>query len=249
MLFLHKLLPMFALPLGWVVIFLGIAIWKQRRWPAIVALVILYLCSMDVVGDALTRRLEAAYPMIPIAQAPKVDAIVVLSGILGPASRPGQVVNLNDSADRLEAGIQLWQAKKAEWLVFTGGRIPWAPQPELEGATLRRIAIGRGIPGDRILVTGEVGNTADEARAVKELATRRGFGKILLVTTAWHLPRAARLFAKAGVGFVPFPVDYRVNPDRGTTILDFLPSAAGLRRTETALREWYGRAYYALVGT
>jgi uncharacterized SAM-binding protein YcdF (DUF218 family) len=248
MLFLHKLLPMFVLPLGWVVVFLGLAIWKKKRWPAIAALVVLYLSSIGVVGDGLTRRLESTYPMIPLKEAPKVDAIVVLGGLIGPPVKPGQILNLGEAVERLEAGIQLWQAKKAEWLVFTGGRIPWLEQVETEGASLRRIAIERGVPGDRILVTGEVGNTADEARLVKGLLAEHGFGQILLVTSAWHMPRAARMFVKAGVGFAAFPVDYQLANEEKTTLLDFLPSAGGLRRTETALREWYGIAYYALRG-
>lgn len=248
MLFLHKLLPMFVLPLGWVVVFLGIAIWKKTRWPAIAALVVLYVASMEVVGTGLTRQLESKYPVILLNEAPKVDAIVVLSGVLGPEVKPGQILNLGEGVERLEAGIQLWQVKKAEWLVFTGGRIPWQGQAETEGAVLRRIAIERGVPGDRILVTGEVGNTADEARLVKGVLADHGFEKILLVTTAWHMPRAARMFVKAGVGFVAFPVDFRSGENEKTTLLDFLPSAGGLRSTETALREWYGIAYYALRG-
>ena len=96
------------------------------------------------------------------------------------------------------------------------------------------------------MVTREVGNTADEARVVRDIMAGRGWKKIILVTSAWHLPRAARQFRKAGVDFIPFPVDYLIDTDRPLTLLDFLPRATGLRDTEAALREWYGIAFYAL---
>jgi uncharacterized SAM-binding protein YcdF (DUF218 family) len=154
--------------------------------------------------------------------------------------------NVGEAGERLEAGIQLWQKEKAPWLVFTGGRIPWAKQAEVEGALSARAVVARGIPADKVLVTAEVGNTADEARVVRELMRERGWKRIILVTSAWHMPRAARQFRKAGVDCVPFPVDYHIDPNSPFTLLDFLPQAGGLRDTEAALREWYGLAFYAL---
>ena len=56
------------------------------------------------------------------------------------------------------------------------------------------------------------------------------------------------LFARAGFQVVPFPVDFRVSAGRAFTVLDLLPDADSLRKTETALREWYGFLFYQLVG-
>ncbi len=75
----------------------------------------------------------------------------------------------------------------------------------------------------------------------------RGWRKIILVTSAWHMPRAARLFRKAGVDFVPFPVDFQVDSKGSPGLLDLLPRAGGLQMTESALREWYGILFYALT--
>lgn len=247
MLFLNKLLPIFVLPLGWVVVLLLVALIRRKRWPALVALALLYLCSMPLVGNSLTRWLESRYPALALDQVEKTDAIVPLGGIFGPPAPAGFLPNLGEANERLEAGIQLWQRKKAEWLVFTGGRVPWSRQTEVEGAFSRREAVSRGIPAERIIVTREVGNTVDEALAVADLMRARTWGKIVLVTSAWHMPRAVRLFRTAGVNFVPFPVDFQINPDSSLTLLDFLPAATGLQRTETALREWYGILFYAVT--
>jgi len=247
-LFFNKLLPIFVLPLGWVVALLLIGLIRKKRWPLVAALVVLYVSSMPLVGNSLMRGLESRYPALTLDQVENADAIVPLGGIFGPPVADGFLPNIAEAGERLEAGITLWQKKKAAWLVFTGGRVPWAKQAEVEGAVAKRAAIARGIPAEHILITGEVGNTSDEAQAVGRLMRERGWRKIILVTSAWHMPRAARLFRKAGVDFIPFPVDFQIETKSPLTLLDFLPRAEeGLRKTETALRECYGILFYALT--
>jgi uncharacterized SAM-binding protein YcdF (DUF218 family) len=70
---------------------------------------------------------------------------------------------------------------------------------------------------------------------------------VLLVTSAFHMPRARRLFERAGMSVIPFPVDFKVSAARVISVLDFLPAAGALTQTEIAMREWYGRLYYLVV--
>jgi uncharacterized SAM-binding protein YcdF (DUF218 family) len=248
-LYLNKLLPIFVLPVGVVVLLLVLGLVRKRRWPFIAALAVLYLSSMPVVGNTLTRWLESRYPAVAIDQVESADAIVSLSGIYGPAVPDGFSVNVGEAGERLEAGITLMQKKKAPWLVFTGGRMPWDHEVEVEGAISRRAAMARGIPDDQIIITREVGNTADEARAVAAIMHERGWHKIILVTSACHMRRAARLFRKAGVDLIPFPVDFLTDSKGALMLLDFLPTASALHRTEAVLREWYGILFYALTSS
>jgi len=223
-LYLNKLLPIFVLPLGWALALLLIALVRKRRWPLIVALVVLYVSSMPLVGDRLMRGIESRYPALAIDQVENADAIVALGGFIGPHVADGFLPNVGEAGERLEGGITLWQRKKAPWLVFTGGRMPWDTQSEVEGAVAKRAAVARGIPAEHILVTREVGNTSDEAHALEGLMRERGWRKIILVTSGWHMPRAAQLFRKAGIDFVPFPVDFRVNPNASLSLLDLFPA-------------------------
>jgi uncharacterized SAM-binding protein YcdF (DUF218 family) len=248
MLIFNKLLPMLVLPLGVVMLLLLYGVLRVRRWPAVVALALLYVCGMPITGSLLTRWLESRYQPVALSQVGKADAIVALSGIFGPVSAPGYLPNVGESGERLEAGIVLWQQKAADWLVFTGGRVPWNQHAEVEGERSKRVAVARGIPVAQIVVTGEAGNTLEESLAVANLVRQREWKRIVLVTTAWHMPRAARLFRKAGVDIVPFPVDYQSEPNTPWSLLDFLPRAEGLGRTEGMLREWYGIAFYAVSG-
>ena len=247
MLFLNKLLPVFVLPLGLVVLLLLFALWRKKRWPVVAAVLLLYVSSTPFVGDRLIGWLESRYPAVPVAQVASADAVVVLGGIFGPPVAPGLLPNFSESVERLEAGIILTQAGKASWLVFTGGRIPWEGRDRVEGEDSRAQAIQRGVSAEKILITREVGNTADEAQAVAALMKERGWRRIILVTTGWHMPRSARLFRRAGVDCIIFPVDFRRDRRRPLTLLDFLPKADALTNTETALREIYGNLFYRLV--
>jgi uncharacterized SAM-binding protein YcdF (DUF218 family) len=246
MLFLNKLLPVFVLPLGLVALLLLLALWRKKRWPVGAALVLLYGSSIPFTGDRLIGWVESRYPAVMVAAVEPADAVVALGGIFGPPAAPGQVRNLMDTGERLEAAIQLWQARKVSWVVFTGGRIPWENRIKVEGEESRDEAVRRGVPAERILVTREIDNTAGEAAAVADLMKERGWKKIILVTTGWHMPRSAYLFRKAGVECVIFPVDFRRDRQKKLTPVDFLPKAEALANTETALREVYGNLFYRL---
>ncbi|MFM1748975.1 MAG: hypothetical protein RLZZ188_2641 [Verrucomicrobiota bacterium] len=243
---LNKLLPVFLLPLGLALICLALGVVLRRRWPVIAAAAILYVGSIEAFSDRLLGWLERIYPALAVEATGPADAVVVLSGMLGPPPAPGCTLNLGDAWDRFEGGMALLEARRAEWLVFTGGKVPWEKRPQLEGDELKALASRRGLPAERILVTREVGNTADEARAVAELMREKKWRRVILVTTGWHLPRASLQFRRAGVEHIPFPVDLRIDPDKTMSAVDWVPRASALENTETALRELYGYAFYRL---
>jgi uncharacterized SAM-binding protein YcdF (DUF218 family) len=89
-----------------------------------------------------------------------------------------------------------------------------------------------------------VENTADEAVAVKELISPSK--RIIIVTSAYHMNRAKRLFEKQGFEVIPYKVDYKSERNNEITIIDFLPSADNLNITETGLRELLGRLFYLI---
>ena len=136
----------------------------------------------------------------------------------------------------------MFKEGKAQKLVFTGGKMPWDKAKKTEGEVLKEYAISNGIPAEKILVTKDVENTADEAVAVKELISPSK--RIILVTSAYHMYRAKNLFEKQGLIIIPYNVDYKSKRNKEITIIDFLPSAANLESTETGIREIIGRLFY-----
>jgi len=235
-----------VLPTGLVVALLVMAAIRKSRRFTLWALTTLYVFSLPFTGDRLTQHLERRYAPVKLDEAPTADAIVALSGFVGPPVATGYPLNIDETGERLEVGIALWQRHKAPWLVFTGGQIPWQRDREVEGAIAQRVAVSRGVPVGNIIVSRPVTNTSDEAQALAQLAIEHRWSRIILVTSANHMPRAALLFRRAHIGFTPFPVDYRVDADSALTLLDFLPNASALKCSETAIREWYGIAYYSL---
>ena len=87
-------------------------------------------------------------------------------------------------------------------------------------------------------------NTADEAVAVKELISPSK--RIILVTSAFHMYRAKKLFEKQGFNVIPYKVDYKAAGNSKVTILDFLPIAGNLGLTEAGVREIFGRLFYLI---
>ncbi len=247
MLFLNKLLPLFVLPIGWVAALLLLAAWKKQRWPLFAALVVLYLASMPLVGERLLRGVESKYPAVAVADAGPADAIVVLGGLIGPRVEPGFIPNFRDTGERFDGGVTLLQAGRAGYLVFTGAGMDWQGTTATEGDELRRLAIARGAAPEKVLVTGHVANTADEAAAIAAMMKTRGWRRIILVTTSWHMRRAMQQFRNASIDCVPFPVDFRSDRTRGLDVLDFVPRGEAWMQTETALREIYGYWFYRLV--
>jgi hypothetical protein len=91
-----------------------------------------------------------------------------------------------------------------------------------------------------------VENTADEAVAVKELISPSK--RIILVTSAYHMYRAQRIFEKQGFEVIPCKVDYKTEKNKLTTIIDFLPNADYLKNSEIGFKEILGRIFYLIKG-
>ena len=179
---------------------------------------------------------------------------MVLSG--GRIVAPGNSkISEWTDADRFFGGVELYQAGKAPLLVFTGGAAPWEPSAPSEGEILVGFARRYGVPAEAVMTTRRVYNTAEEAEVVAHLLADRSHVEseakkkpqsLLLVTSAFHMPRAKAQFEVQGFRVVAYPVDFLVSSERQITILDFLPSANALSQTELALREFYGRIFYQI---
>jgi uncharacterized SAM-binding protein YcdF (DUF218 family) len=252
--YLHKILPLFMLPVGITLILVLAGLRLRRRALIWSGVAVLWLSSTPLVSGLAVRAAEGWAERGLATDAPQADAIVVLSE--GRVVAPGKaaVSEWND-ADRFFGGVELFKAGKSPLLVFTGGAAPWEPNAAPEGDVLAEYAKAMGVPDGQILKTPRVTNTAEEAVAVATLLRGRLSGptwrggppRVLLVTSAFHMPRARRLFERAGMSVIPFPVDFKVSAGGTTSVLDFLPTAGALAQTEMALREGYGRLFYFVV--
>jgi uncharacterized SAM-binding protein YcdF (DUF218 family) len=227
-----------------VIIVILIGLIKNKKKLIYIAIGVLYILSTPIFSNNFFKLVEGSEYRKPISAIDSADAIVVLSGMLEINEVGGSTYIEWGDPDRFFGGIALFKAGKAHKLVFTGGKMPWDKVKNTEGAVLKEYAISNGIPSERIFVTKDVENTADEAVAVKELI---GTSKrIILVTSAYHMYRAQRLFDKQGFIVIPYKVDYKTAGESAITVMDFLPSAGNLGITETGIRELLGRLFYLI---
>lgn len=251
MIYLTKILPLFFLPTGVAFALIGAGLVLRRRALCWTGLALIWIASTPVVSDQVMRAAEGWQVRGPAEEATSAHAIVVLSyGRMEPPGVSG--VSEWQDPDRFFGGVELFMARKAPLLVFTGGWLPWISDAQPEGEILARFARRLGVPSENIAITTRASNTAEESRATRQLLLERlGPGvtpRVLLVTSAFHMRRARMQLSRAGVEVIPFPVDFKVRTRKSWTVMDLLPNSGALSQTETALREFYGFAFYRIAG-
>ena len=244
MIYFHKILPLIVSPLFIILglIILGLIIGSKKT--SFMGLIVLVVCSLPIFSNRLIAYLEHNYQLKDISEVDTADAIVVLSGMVRTI-QTNEVLSyeFSESVDRIFAGIDLFKENKAPSLILTGGKMPWSiGKPE--GEYLRDVAIKYGVPRKNILLTENVQNTDQEAKSVKKILTIDA-PKVILVTSAFHMPRAQKVFEEVGIRIVPFPVDFR-NASSKLTFMHFMPSAKSIWETSFFVKEMIGRTYYNL---
>ncbi|MDA0269016.1 MAG: YdcF family protein [Cyanobacteria bacterium] len=260
-LFLSKLLPLLIYPLGLscgLIVVALVLLWRRRtRWAMgaiATALAVLLMGSNAWVATRLTQTLE--WQNLPPQPVPKAEAIVVLGGSTRSAIYPRPWVDLNEAGDRILHGIRLYQGGKAPLLVFSGGRIAWRGGGDPESADMAKIATAWGVPAQAIAQDTTSLNTHQNAVNVKALLDERGLNRILLVTSAMHMPRALAIFRHQGMEVIAAPTDFlvsvqtveEISGSRQGVMLSLLPDASNLFQVSRALKEYLGLLVYRLKG-
>ena len=259
-LFLSKLIPVFFFPVGIVCLLLIVALillWINSKWtPAVVstALIVLFLSGNIWVSHWLAQSLE--WQNIPKGELPNADAIVVLGGGIRSQAYPRPDVDFTDAGDRVWYGATLYRAGKAPKIIVSGGRIAWQGAGNPESEDLTKLLVTMGVPKSDIIPEGKSLNTYDNGVYVKEILQQYNFKKILLVTSAMHMPRSMAIFKHLGIDTIAAPTDYHIsqseldqpNSQTESIILSFFPTDGDLATTTQALREYLGLLVYKLKG-
>jgi uncharacterized SAM-binding protein YcdF (DUF218 family) len=246
MIYIHKILPYALYPITFIILLLAWASFSKKRLPVIVALFLLVVTSSPIVSTRLAQYLESDELRKSPNDVRTADAIVVLGGMIGPIQGSQGLIYEWSDPDRFFGGVELMKAGKAKSIIFTGGKLPWQSDDiKPEGEILSQFASEFGIPVSQILLTKNVQNTKDEAMAVKQILNNSNARNIILVTSAFHMPRSKRLFENEGIEVQTYPVDYKVGIYE-LTPMSFLPSADAFDNFQLAWRELIGRLYYSL---
>ncbi|MBE9114381.1 YdcF family protein [Lusitaniella coriacea LEGE 07157] len=259
-LFLSKLLPLFLYPLGLSCILLLLSLvllWFKPRWtafPVAFALMILLVASNGWVSNTLVRSLE--WKHLPQGELPQADAIVLLGGSLRPISAPRQTVEVSEQGDRALYAAHLYRQKKAPYIIASGGRVQWRGGGPSEASDTEIFLTDIGVPASAIIQEPDSLNTYENAVNVGKILKERNFKRILLVTSAIHMPRSFLIFKRQGIDAIPAPTDFLVTQQligepsttpQGT-LLNLLPEIDRLERTTKAIKEYIGLVVYRQRG-
>lgn len=218
---------------------------QRRRRTALVACVLLALLATvamtPLFANLLLGRLENASPVSARCNGQPPDTAVVLAG--GVTGRPSSVDDLSvlglATRRRLDRAVAWWQADKGRRLVMSGGS--WFDDGIPDSALMLRYVQRLGVPASAMAVEDVSRTTWESAQRLAGMQPRLP-GRVALVTSAAHMPRAAYAMNQAGFEVCPVAADRRQVPFGLPGYL--VPQRSALERTENGLHEVVGLLYY-----
>ena len=207
----------------------------------------LALVSLAPVGALLIEPLEERFPQPP-ADMPAPYGIVVLGGPIDAeaSAARGQTI-LDEGAARLTAAAALARRYPQARILYAGGVGSLWPSLPSEAPEAGKLLVALGVDPQRIVLEDRSRNTEENARFAAALVHPTPGQSWLLVTSAYHMPRAMGLFRKAGFAAVAYPVDYRTLGGGRDWRLNLDPTG-GLELLDLAVHEWVGLVAYRLSG-
>ena len=212
------------------------------------SMLLLALCGFSPLGNALMYPLETRFPPWDASHGAP-DGIVVLGGGIDadPSAAHGEAV-FSNSAGRVIAAAMLAHRYPNMRILYSGGSANFISDDSAREADYAvQVLEGLGVARERLIIEQQSRNTFENAYYSKALAQPKPGERWLLVTSAFHMPRAVGVFRKVGFAVEPYPVDWRL---MGRGDLTHFPSSSedGLSHTDLAVREWLGLIAYRLTG-
>lgn len=264
--YLSKLLPLLVYPLGLACVLLSVALLLKRsqQWQTRligIALALLWLGGNRIFTMVLVRSLEWRYAPPPgeTAPVPNGEAIVVLGGATREVGYPRPINEVNEAGDRIIYAAWLYHQGAAPRILISGGTAPWVSP---EGGPPEAVAIAEllemlGVPRAALLLETDSRNTQENAAGSFEILAEHDIHRIILVTSAIHMPRAYASFQDSDLTVIPAPTDYMISqaewdhylqPNLGIQVMNLIPSSRDLALTSQALKEYIGLFVYKARG-
>lgn len=260
MFFLKKLISplLFPVPVVWLLLLAGLVLlWRTRRQRAgkifVTAGALLFaLLTFGPLPGLLLSKLERQHPSFELSDFDvnrqeelrrSVKWIVVLGGgHVSDPSVPASSRLAHSSLTRLVEGVRLKREFPGAKLLLSGAQV-FDKEAVAEG--MRRVAQSLGVEADDVVLDLKARDTEEEARVVREMI---GDERMILITSAAHMPRSVALFRKAGLDPLPAPTDFVVKRSQGAGPADRVPSAGGLIAAELAVYEYLGLLWAKVRG-
>jgi len=196
----------------------------------------------------LMGRLEAPYTYVDLAKLEPGDAVILLGGGAGYSRTEPLGVNFNDASDRVFTAMELVRLAKAPVLILGGGGDPTAGQDLSEGSTVKRWLEKNLATKVEMLELTASGSTRDEALKCAALAKERGWKRVFLVTSGFHMRRAEATFRTAGLPVVPVGCDFIRSGMPNKSPFNPLPWPPGVELSSLYAHEKAGWLVYRMRG-
>ena len=243
MLILIKLLYAWLLPPGIFLLAILAAYYychksKNAHWLLLV-FVLVYLLSIPAVSYRVIKPLENRYNQPAVSEIKDAQAIVILAGgsYDGVPDFDGTGQNSESTTTRLAAGLRLHRVLHLP-MVLSGGSL--FDDAVTEARTEYRFLRACGVEDRYLIKEDKSRNTAENAKFVKPIYQQQKYNKVILVTSAFHMPRSVALFQREGMNVIPYPTDYRTNKTLRLNAFAFTPSADCVYHNSLAVKEYMG---------
>lgn len=201
---------------------------------------ILFVALFTSTGAWALQMLEARYPRPEIPA--NVACMIVLGGAFDlevSAGRGG--MEFNQSADRFIEAARLARLHPEAKILVSGGDGSFSGDYKGDADLAGDFFTAMGVDPARLIKDTTSRNTEENVADTKTLADQNGLRDCLLITSAYHMPRAKMLFDKAGLSVIPWPSDYR-SSGKVQLGLDFTQPTLNSQLASTAAREWLALA-------
>ena len=199
-------------------------------------------------GRLLLIPLENHVARIDLSQFQNIDGIIVLGGAENPwVTKNRDTFTFFGSGERFSESVIFANQFPHSKIVFTGGLWFSSDSSVKNRPFITKFYQDSGIAEDRILVEDASRNTQENARFVKMMINPKPNEKWVLMTSAFHMPRALGSFQKVGFDVLPLPVDYRTSGWQDLLKIEYY-ARDGIDKTDIAAKEYVGLFVYWLTG-
>ena len=206
---------------------------------------VLFICSSPL-STKLYSQHEKQYQAVSVVDSPLADAIVLLGGEVGVPLPPRVESQLG--GNRTLHAFRLYRGGRAPLILISGGNKFRQIGVESESYYTAEVLKSWGVPERAIVLETHSRNTHQNAVQVSKMLKARGIDRILLVTSAFHMPRALRTFHHIGLEAEPSPSGYSVAAYSRPVFLDWWPTLGNLGKAQSLVKENLGILVYRFRG-
>ncbi len=246
--YLSKTLYFLAMPVTLIILVLLLSAFVKKYQKTLfwLGMGLCFLFTNLFLSNALVRWWEAE--PVAIESLPHYDVGIVLGGITSD-KEPRDRVHTSGAADRILHAVQLYRQGKIDKILVSGGTGKIIADEVKEAVLLKKLLLLSMVPEEDILVEDNSRNTRENALFSRDLLQAQAPGhRYLLITSAFHMPRAKACFDKVGLEVSTFSVDFRSDEHKFTPDILFIPGSAAIGHWEIIIREVLGMAAYWISG-